>query len=146
MIPPLIYWLPALATLAIGIWLLRVRTPPVPPSDQPACGHCGYPTTGLAGNDCPECGHDLHSAGVLTPEQQRSRAVRRTKRRATGITLILAALLLLGPGGFVAWQFERAFEATYGPWIARLNQQSSAQHPVGGGPSSQPVSLTTRPR
>jgi hypothetical protein len=36
-------------------------------ASEPACGRCGYNTTGLASLRCPECGSDLRAVGIVTP-------------------------------------------------------------------------------
>ena len=37
----------------------------------PACGRCGYNTTGLTSLTCPECGSDLRAVGIVTAAASR---------------------------------------------------------------------------
>src|SRR5215831_14959884 len=57
-----------LAILGLCIRTLWVTlTPPPRRLREPGCGRCGYPVTGLATPECPECGADLRLAGINTP-------------------------------------------------------------------------------
>lgn len=60
----------------------------------PACGHCQYDVSATIGTSstCPECGQDLGSSGVMSPEGKRS-----TGLIVAGALVLLVSLGCLGP-------------------------------------------------
>jgi hypothetical protein len=85
---PLPIWLAAGAIVAYVLRraLRRLLTPRGP--TEPQCRACGYPTRGLPGHVCPECGNDLRGRGTAWPDRPVPRQPLSLRRRAISLTLL----------------------------------------------------------
>jgi hypothetical protein len=57
---------------------------------EPVCAQCGYPTAGLTGDQCPECGSSLEGAGTRPPGRGRWEWV-----PSRGLSVLCVTLLFL---------------------------------------------------
>ena len=73
---------------------------PQPVSAPPACGACGYDTTGLLSLTCPECGADLRVAGITRGRRSDARA-----------GFVVSALALLVPWAVCGYLLMAAVSA-----------------------------------
>ena len=58
----------AIAVGAVFVCFVLLRRSKV---RSPSCGACGYDVAGLDGLRCPECGADLRTVGIITPDMTR---------------------------------------------------------------------------
>jgi hypothetical protein len=102
-----------LAVIAVGVWVVIVarRARRSRPSDGPICGACGYSVVGLTTMTCPECGGDLRSAGIVTPQSQRHTASWIASAALFSVLLALVVAVVT-PTLFSVMPLRRSYEKT----------------------------------
>jgi len=92
-----------------------------PPTTEPSCARCGYPVRGLTDLQCPECGADFRTTGILTD---------RMRRRPFGVgsRVLLWTISILIVGSFISGHFMQAVR----PYVTVSSHTMTA-----GSPQSQ---------
>lgn len=90
---------------------------------HPACEQCGYSVTGLTGLQCPECGGDLRTVGIITPRME-------ARRRGGTFSAIAAWTVLAGLIGLI---LGNMVFMTVGIRAARASTAVAATGSAGGG-------------